>query len=283
MRHLLAGVGLVALCAPLPAEAIDIFRCGQVVSRGEPAVLQVDLDCGALPGSCLADDSIPCMGTIDPGCPAVLPGPEESRFCMHGMIVLPPGAGLYLNGHALVGDPADVPYAPVFCNRGRCIVQGPGEIRGSTRCAIDLYRATLTITNVSLHDDACGVSASVKGRIRASGVTASHNTGGGLQASSIGGQDVTASDNGGDGIAGRNVRITGLTATNNGGSGVSARSIRLEDATVTGNHGYGAGLDLVSEKFPRLENVTCGRSARLVPQTGGGSLPGAPWGVCASD
>jgi hypothetical protein len=289
MRNMLAGAILGVLCAPVPVLAVDIFRCGQVVSRGENAILRVDLDCGTLPGSCLANDSIPCTGTIDPGCPPALPGPEESRWCMHGMIVLPPGAGLYLNGHSLVGDPVDVPYAPVFCNRGHCTVQGPGEIRGSTRCGIELYRATLTVSYVDLHDNACGISASDKGRIRASSVTASHNAGVGLQAASVSGQNVTASDNGGDGIAARNVRITGLLALNNGaglpagGAGVSARSIRLTDATVTGNDGYGEGLDVVSQRFPRLENVTCGRSARLVPQPSGPPLPGAAWGVCASD
>jgi hypothetical protein len=295
MRHLLAALGLVAVCAPVPAPAIDIFRCGQVISRGEPAVLQVDLDCGTLPGSCLADDSIPCSGTTDPVCPAVLPGspgPGEDRWCMHGMIVLPPGAGLYLNGHALVGDPVGLPYAPVFCNRGRCIVQGPGEIRGSSRCGIELYRAKLAVSYVNIHDNACGISSSVKGRITASNLTVSHNAGVGLEATAVTGQNIVASDNGADGVTARNVRITGLVATNNGGNpsafptggaGVSARSVRLEDATVTGNNGYDQGLDIVSEKAPQVRDVTCGRSARLVPQPSGAPLPGPPWGICASD
>ncbi len=291
-----SGIGLAAilgLCGVSAlAHAVDITRCGQPIGRGEVAVLEVDLDCSSLPGTCVADPLIACSGLVDPVCPPFsLQNPEPTRWCSHAMLTLPRDATLRLNGHAIVGDPVGAPGYPVVCDRGRCVIEGPGEIRGSTACAVSLFRATLTIRDVSIHDNGCGISANGRGTVRASNLIVSRNAGSGIEASGVLGENVVASDNGGDGLAARRVRIRGLVATNNGGNanlplsgaGVWAQVMRVENATVTGNDGYGTGLDLISSTLPRLEGVTCGRSASLEPQLVGAPAPGAPWGVCHND
>ena len=289
MRSTAALVVALLLSVPGLAGAIDIVRCGQVIQRGETAVLQIDLDCTVLPGSCVADPSIPCTGVpVDPVCPSAVPAPQESRTCHHGMIELPSGATLDLNGHALIGDPIGLPYSPVNCFGGSCRVNGPGEIRDSSRPGIFLYRARLTIRDVSIHDNEAGIVASDRGSVRATNLSISDNLYNGTELTRLVGENVSVTNNGRNGIGALTVRATGLTATGNGfgsdapigGAGIWATRVAVRDSTIIGNNGDGQGFDVMAHVRPRFRNVTCGTSAMFLPGT---SVPVPTWGVCAND
>jgi hypothetical protein len=281
----------LVLVAPGLAGAVDIVRCGQVIQPGETAVLQVDLDCSVLPGSCVGDPSIPCTGVpLDPVCPVTIPSspdPDFTRTCSHGMIALPSGATLDLNGHALVGDPIGLPYSPVNCTSGSCTVRGPGEIRGSSRPAIFLYRARLTIQDVSIHDNVAGIVASDRGSVRATNLSIADNLHG-TELTRLIGENVSVTDNGHTGVSALTVRARGLTVTGNGfgsdppigGAGIWAKTVVVRDGTITGNNGNGQGYDIMAVRRPRLRDVTCGTSAMFLPGT---TIPVPTWGVCAND
>src|SRR5262245_28481522 len=148
----------VALAVASSARAGDITRCGQRIADGEVAVLQVDLDCSVLPGSCQADPSIACTGNLDPVCPPILPSAPDARFCGHHMIEIEQGkATLQMNGHRLIGATVPSPLSPIDCHRARCTIVGPGEISGAEHCAIDLAKATIDISDVDIHDNGCGI------------------------------------------------------------------------------------------------------------------------------
>jgi hypothetical protein len=286
------------------SHAFDVTQCGQVVPAGETGVLQGDLTCAkstfagfcarcsAVPGACGADTSQPCNTVAD-----CAPSGDQ---CVKVGVVLGRSATLDLAGFALRGAVGDAPEIGVLSGRGRASINGPGEIANfdfgthlSGRAVLDgltvqdcvhqgIFGFNLRLTNVTATANGVGV---VGGRVQLrGGVIASANTSDGVSASSgIRGSGLTASNNGGHGVHARirGLVLTGLTANDNGGAGVlSARGGILIDSSLAGNDGGGIGVDVGTERRPRLVRTTCGKSSQT--QSNGFSW-GPPWGVCTND
>jgi hypothetical protein len=244
------------------AAAVDVTACKQVIGRGEVGELVGDLDCPTdLPSGSLAELSA---------------------------VYLEPGARLRLNGFTLSGLDFGV-----GCG-GRCTIEGPGTIQGfplgvvsygATRVedvvfrengqsAIHLLgRGTLRATDVDIFD-ADGLVAIIAHRVRAERLAIA-DCWYGISAVALSGSDITVSGCGQRAIGGGSVRASRLTVTDNAGVGLWAERVVLSDSVLTGNDSLGAGVDLRSDRFPRLQNTACGRSER--------NETGQSFGVCAND
>lgn len=255
----LAGAALL-LHGTRPASAVDVTACEQTVAAGTIGVLQADLDCE-----------------------------------LNG-VLLEAGATLSLNGHALRGGSN----IGVYCGKGRCTIEGPGEIADGPWIAVFLEdRVHLTVRNVTLRANDVGILGSYAGRtkVTATDVVLDDHQQWALSTRSLKAVNLSVrgnagplfvvsaatgridggeiSDNGGLALTGGRLRLDGVSVTGNVGPGVRAsRTLRLVDSTVTGNGTGGSGIDLLSERRPKLTNSTCGRSE---------GPTGAPWGVCAND
>jgi hypothetical protein len=240
-RDLLTVAGLVWCCTALTAGAqtVSITTCGETVPAGQTGVLDADLTCPGGPGTfgVLVEN----RGTLD------------------------------LAGHTLAGANAGV-----RCEN-RCVVTssiGTGTIRDAETAGIAvLYeRGVLEVSNVSLDDNLYALLADfLHGKVFGTQVTL---TGSGI------------------GIQARKIRLTGLTATGNyrvaqarktmltdstvadsGDTAISGHAAVLNNSSVTGS---ASGIDLLTERRPRLIASTCGGSRNL-------SNPTETWGVCTND
>jgi hypothetical protein len=254
------AVAVVALAAP--AAALDVTQCGQAVPSGMTGELAVDLDCPTdLPSGSLAELSA---------------------------VYLEPGARLRLNGFTLSGRDVGV-----GCS-GVCAVEGPGTIRdfpvgvlsyGMTRVRDVVFREngqsavyvlgvrTLRATNVTVLDSS-GLVAVVAHRLRAEGLTIDRCWYG-IIATTMTGSDIAVTGCGQRGIGAERVRASGLHVVDNAGVGLWSERVVLFDSVLTGNDTLGAGIDLRSDRVPRLVGTACGRSER--------GETGASWGVCQDD
>lgn len=279
------GFGLTApilglVCAANGAAALDITECGQVIPSRETGVLQADLDCPPTPAFCIHDPSIPCTSNAD--CP---------RFsCVSAAVIVGRRATLELNGHSLRGGGL----ATVGCARN-CTVVGPGAIENGIGegFPIAIYAVTrawisdlvieggfagifgdatrvgrrIDVNDVAINDTfAYGIFGFHK--VVAKNVTANGSGNFGIAGGRLIGDNITTNGNS-RGIGVGRARITNLTALNNLHTGVGAVRLVLKDATATGNGTY----DVVSQRRPRVTNVTCGKSS-------GNS---GPWGFCQND
>lgn len=261
MRAWLLAAWIAAL--PSGAVAIDVTACGQDIPPGQTADLVADLHCPSnLPGGSLEELSAVYLGR---------------------------GARLRLNGFALSGGDFGV-----GCG-SRCTIEGPGTIRefpvgvlsyGATRVenvvfeensghAIHLYGGkTLRTTNVTILD-ADGLVAIVAHRLKAQNVTIERCWYGITAISKLVATDLTIRDCGQRAIGAGSVRATRLTVVDNAGKGIIAGRIALADSVVTGNDTIGTGIDLQSDRRPRLEGTVCERSQQ--------GEAGPPFGVCLED
>ena len=64
-----------------------------------------------------------------------------------------------------------------------------------------------------------------------------------------------------------------------GSDGVFADTLRVKNRTISGNNGFQAGVDIATERKPRLETTSCGVSGRLSKMD---ALIGT-WGVCSGN
>lgn len=239
-RRLLAALAMVAFAAVTSwGQTVSITACGQTVPARQTGVLAGDLACGSGPGT--FGVAIEHAGTLD------------------------------LAGHTLAGGAA-----VVECAR-RCTVTstaGAGTIRDGESAGIAVIdnRGWLALSNVDLQDNVIGVLTDfLHGRVTGTQVTL---TGSGI------------------GIQARKIRLTGLTATGNYrvaqarrtilldssisgtiDTALSGHAVVLDGSTVTGS---GSGIDLLTERPPRLSDSTCGVSRNL-------SNPTQSWGVCVDD
>lgn len=254
MRSIRHAAALLATTLAAPALAVDVTTCGQRIPAGSVAVLQADLDCTGFFG-----------------------------------VILEGTSTLQLNGHTLSGVNA----GSVYCQKGKCVIQGPGEIRDSgllfeqkskgVVSGVDFVEANIRghtrtkvqLENVSLLRGRVQVSS-----LRGSGVVVQDSDPAQPTFPTIYGDSVTLEDStitGGAGraIYGAAIKLANVTIAGAGGVGVDAqRSVRALDSTITGNDTAGTGIDIRSVKRPRVIRTTCGRSA---------DENGAPWGVCAND
>jgi hypothetical protein len=221
---------------------VDIVACGQAVPDREEGVVVADLAC--------------------PGAVAVAVGRK---------------AKLSLDGHTITGQ--------VQCH-GSCTIAGPGDISSGSAAASALFISagglgTVTVSDVTLHDSANGISEGAK-KLILTNVVASNNVGSGifLTAGRVRGTNVTTNDNGGHGVFVDygNIRLDQLTSTGNSQIGLVSQAKsgpRLSNSTLTGNQWtLGDGpLDLSSKGRPNVSQVTCDHSKG----------PNGPWGICAGD
>lgn len=250
---------LLVGAAPRSAGAYDLATCGPVPD-GQIGVLTADVLCT----------------------------PEEA-------IQLGRGSTLQMNGHSVS---AETPTAGVgvLCERGKCAVEGPGEIFGFRDIGIvALSSSRLDVRNVVLHDNKLGVLGDrvrltdvelsngggcgvIANRLDAVRVTGSGNAEDGMTANACRLTDVVTSGNARSGVTCRRVKAVRFTATGNGRFGVYATrpgAVKLTDSTLTGN----AIADLATEHVPRLKGSTCDASRRL--DQNGGDV--GTWGVCTAD
>jgi hypothetical protein len=274
---------MIVLCfLATPARGLDVVACSQSVPAGESGVLQADLDCSTSP-----------IGVYVEG-----------------------GASLQLNGHAITGAHHDpLGSLGVACPAG-CVVTGPGEVAGfdvgvtATNilevndldvhdCGVGVTAPRIRAANVTSNDNAdfgfgfellrgTGVTANGNGEygfygphLVATALTANGNTEAGLSIfEGMRGTNVAVSGNGTYGMAVGRLVATGLTVTGNADVGIYATALRLRDSDVTGNNGFGSGIDLVTDKPPRLLRTACGKSLR--PPSPEAPFP-TGWGVCPLD
>lgn len=256
------------------AQAFDVTECYQDVPDRETAILQTNLVC--------ADN-----------------GPN---------LTLGRGAKLLMNGHSISGGDVGILTTPGHSNRA--VIIGPGEITGAvglpTGCAI-VASTKVTIENVSLHDNGCGILSVYDSAMTLNGVTISNNAGKGITSQNGGngpgkghitGRNLTVSANGSDGIEGfGKLTLRDSTISGNGGAGVRShgRTFALRNVTISGNTGAGLAStsvkpgklklsavsgngpegDIAAPVAPKLVTSTCGTS---VDTDSGGTL-----GICSDD
>jgi len=217
------------------------------------AALAVDVTTCALPT--LGDT----VQTIPPGETAVL---QADLSGCHYAVALENNATLQFNGHTI----SDCGVYAVVCLGRHCTIEGPGEVTG-LGCNVgqqtDGRLGRMTVRNLSMHDT-WGTLGGVRTILQAENLT-------------VTGQIDNPYGEGGSQIAVTGYRVTGtnLSITDNIGFGLTSyRRTRLTNSTLTGNNGFEGGYDFISDRPPRFEGVTCGRSLRAA---------GGTWGVCAND
>jgi len=253
------------------ALAIDITTPGQTVPRGQVGVLQADLSCT----------------------PSAIG------------VFLDNGATLAMNGHVLDGCGV----APAVLSRVRIRVLGPGLI---THAGIVIRSGTLVVRDVDVQDaNGVGINGTPDAldgpsTLRLRDVTVTGSSQAGIWGTKVIARNVVSSGNGvdapGDGIVGgagvkghnlvvsgnsaegisawagnvvlRDSQVTGNALGGVYGFGISRGALTLVRSTVTGNDAQG-GVDLASQRPPRLRDSTCGSSLD--------SQQMVPWGVCAND
>jgi hypothetical protein len=231
---------IVAAASTSPAQTVSITACGQTVPAGQAGVVEADLACPTDIGTFAV--RVEKQGSLD------------------------------LAGHTLVGGNAGVRCLD------RCTVTssgGPGTVRDSGTAGIAVVSegvGRLTVSNVILeNNEFCILTDFLRGKVT--------------------GEQVTLTDCG-LGIQARKILITGLTASGtytvaqarrtmlrdstvsaSTGTAFTGKAVTLTNSTVTGS---ASGVDLLTDRRPRLVNSTCEVSRKL-------SQPTETWGVCAND
>jgi hypothetical protein len=238
--RLLTGAGLVWCCtATASAQTISITTCGATVPDGQTGILDVDLTCAGGPGT-------------------------------FGVVVENRGT-LDLAGHTLAGGNTGV-----RCEN-RCVVTsstGTGTIRDAETAGIAVVhdRGVLHLSNVSLEGNLFGLLADFSyGKVFGTEVTLT-GSGIGIQARKIRLTGLTATGNHRVAQA-RKTMLTDSTVADSGETAISGRTAVLNNSSVTGS---ASGIDLLTERRPRVIASTCGGSRNL-------SNPTQTWGVCAND
>jgi len=292
-RRSAPGIALVAGLALSAgrASSLDVSSCATVVPAGDTGVLQADLDCTGTgfddPAVQLGSGAILEMNGHRINHPEV-PGDlygfgvrcPSGKCTVHGPGEIT-GDVVGIEGPKLVVSDILIHDTVLGIAAVRVTVDPDGSVVG-------VKYGNLLATNVTLIANGSGILAR---NVRASAVVVSQSEQLGIQAKKVRGTAITANDNGWVGIAIEQCNVDGLTATGNGafaevfGGGVEVYrgTARLRNATLTGNRVFvdGASVDgdIVAVRTPRLENVVCDHSVRIV-QLGqsAGSL-----GVCSGD
>ena len=220
---------------------VPITACGQTVGMDELGVLNVDLTC-----------------------------PTSDPFA----VAVDIGGRLDLAGHTISGASYGIRCAK------RCTISSTGPA-GTVKDSLPGLGAgiiaesdagRLTVANVIVDNHSVGLLTNVDhGKVIAAGLTLTNN-GLGMQGRKIRATGLTASGN--FTVAqSRKTILNDSTVTASGDSAFKGRTFVSIDASVTGS---GSGIDLLTERMPRLMNSTCGVSRKL-------QNPTETWGVCAND
>ena len=184
------------------------------------------------------------------------------------------GGSLDLAGHTLAGGRTGV-----RCTR-RCTVGStgaPGTIKDS-EFGIGAGIAAVTdggrvwLSNLIVENHSIGILTDFEtAKIYGTGLTLTDN-GLGMQARKIAVTNLTASGN--YTVAqSRKTTLQDSTVTASDDSAFTGRTVLLKNSSVSGS---GSGIDLLTERRPRLVSSTCDVSRKL-------QNPTETWGVCAND
>lgn len=259
---LVAVLAVVVLGGRSNAMTIAVTECGQVVPAGKTGELVANLTC-----------------------PVKV---EIGTMAERSAVYLEAGARLRLNGYTLAGV-----NNAVGCPK-KCYIEGPGVIRdfpvgiSSTGTAqvrdvefanngqsaiYQMGGSVLRLTNVVIRD-ADGLGAITAALVRAKGLIID-GCWVGIWGGRLIGSDIAIQNCGSRGIYNSQIRATRLNVTDNAGIGIASHRVSLRDSIVTGNETGGQGVDIQTDRAPRLRNSICGRS-----QQGEG---GTSFGVCQND
>ena len=89
------------------------------------------------------------------------------------------------------------------------------------------------------------------------------------------GEDIEIRNCGSRGIYNSQIRGERVVVVDTAGPGIVTHRVSLKDSTISGNDVAGAGVDLRSDRMPRLRNTDYGRSRH--------GESGSPFGVCQND
>ena len=266
-RFVLAALVICSTGAPVLALDIpgDPSSCGIRIERGDPGVLQSDLDCTGLG--------------------------------INAAVNLSPGAELDLNGYRISNDTHGIVCETSVSPARTCTIKGPGEITGSFNGIAAASKAR--VRDVVIHGNGTGIwkiygDIPWAARLDLTNAVIRDNTGAGIRGGgAIRATDTTIRDNGDVGMTSFGPsRLVRTTITGNGSAGVvtgvysdfyqeyfysDRRNLFLVDSDVSGNGVVDGAADLLAAKRPRLLRSSCGTSADPTE-------PGSPsWGVCAGD
>jgi hypothetical protein len=221
------------------SQPVSITACGQTVGEGESGVVENDLTC---PGG-------------------------EGTF----VVAVENGGTLDLAGHTLAGARTGI-----RCTR-RCTIGStgaPGTVQDTEIAGIAAVTdgGRLTLSNLVLDNNSLALLTD-------------------FDTGKVYGTDLTLTNNG-IGMQARKIRVTGLTASGNftvaqsrkttledsvvtasGDSAFTGRVVVLMNSSVTGS---ASGVDLLTQRRPRVVSSTCDVSRKL-------QNPSETWGVCAND
>jgi hypothetical protein len=259
------------------AHALDVTGCPLIVTHGETATLQADVDCR-------------------------FASPEYNAYG----IVLGQNARLELNGHTLRQVGFDL-LTSVYC-LGKCEVVGPGRITTTDVGGgiMSFRRGQVTVSHLTIDNLVSGISvpfgraivSDVDIQARLYGIEARNLT--------VADVDITLAPSpdslsrcvatAGGWVKGADLTVSGcdigieakrdvvLTRFNSAGGEIGILSqgrVTLVDSSVTGATYPPNGLDIFSKKLPRLTNTVCDHSGRFERSWPG--TPAVPWGVCSGD
>jgi hypothetical protein len=288
---LVAGV----LVAAIPARAVDVTLCDQVVPAGQVGDVVADLDCQS--------NAFGAAVHLDQNATLRLNGHRIAGPTGGGNVIEIPLSGRIEGPGEIAGPAVDALGACVSADGAMLTVNGgdPGIDIHGCQAGINVVNGKAKLANVSLHDNV-GPGAFAL-RLQATNVSATRNGAQGLNADNLKAVNVTASGNGLFGFGGRRVLVLGGTADGNGRFGISSldghvtahdltitasgevgvlgggtTKIVLKDSSVTGT-GPGAGIfppntDILAVvKRPMLVSSVCGKSVG----------PAGTWGICQND
>lgn len=240
--QILALSAVLVLSTGASAQPVSITACGQTVGPGESGVVENDLTCPV------------GVGTF--------------------VVAVGNGGSLDLAGHALAGARTGI-----RCER-RCTISSTGTLGlisdsetgvGAGIAAVS-DGGRITISNVHLDNHSIALLTDFDtGKVYATDLTLTYN-GFGMQARKIRVTNLTASANFTVAQAGKTT-IEDSTVVASGGSAFTGRKVVLVNSSVTGSQ---SGIDLLTQRRPRVVNSTCEVSRIL-------QNPTETWGVCAND
>lgn len=282
------GIALACLVALSggAAHAFDVTSCGLTVPPGQVGLLLADLDCSGVTSG-----------------PALQLG-ERAALRLQGFAIVgaptQPVVRVAERGTVSLEGPGEIRGGSVGITalRARVLARAGIVVTGNAGAGIDLRDGHLLATDVSISgndgdgvrantidaidvvaDDNGGRGLACTKKMKLMRVSASGNGSVGIAGGRITGSEVTLDDNGLQGayIVEGKLKAHLLEAIGNGAAGIIGGSVKLRDSTVVDNSLDVDTADIVSDKRPKVADVTCGTSAVRSSQFG------ASWGVCADD
>jgi hypothetical protein len=277
MRNLAAAL-LVLMAGSVRAQML-ITSCDQTITvpKGQTAILQNDLDCTGLPGTCQSSPGVVCHVAAD--CPG-------GDFCNTvPAIQTDDRATVNLNGHTMLGSMATASSRAIAAmTETKVRVLGPGRLTGFETAVAGGYggsRAFTYVQDVTIDGDRVAILGSTGLSLKNVVV---QNTFDGISGNRIRLKNVQVLGSETIAISGSKVTGFNVVVHDTGGAGIWAQQrLTLSNSDITGNGlgssaaTYAPGVDIVSLVLPRLRRTMCGLSSTDI------SVISAPWGVCAHD